>query len=73
MRNEWGTEYLAANMVGKKIKKQKMLREIANDDFLVQNNSQKKRHDFEPIPHEFFINEIHKPINKKFVISDHDK
>ena len=41
MRNEWGTEYLSSEYGwDEKIKKQKMLREIANDELTP------KKHDF---------------------------
>ena len=50
MRNEWGTEFLASEYGwDDKIQKQKMLREIANDDitpkkhdFMVQNELHSK-------------------------------
>ena len=51
MRNEWGTEYLASEYGwDDKIQKQKMLREIANDDLTP------KKHDFH------VQNEIHEKI-----------
>ena len=51
MKNEWGTEFLASEYGwDDKIQKQKMLREIANDDLTP------KKHDFH------VQNEIHEKI-----------
>jgi hypothetical protein len=51
MKNEWGTEFLASEYGWEeKIQKQKMLREIANDDITP------KKHDF------MIQNELHSKI-----------
>jgi hypothetical protein len=51
MKNEWGTQFLASEYGWEtKIEKQKMLREIANDEITP------KKHDF------FYQNEIHSKI-----------
>jgi hypothetical protein len=51
MKNEWGTQYLASEYGWEsKVEKQKMLREIANDDLTP------KKHDF------YHQNEIHASI-----------